>query len=71
MGFLFSKPLQLRKNQSTDTDDLFPSEIENAIINNDLEKVKELSKEEYNITDTLFLAAKLNRIEILKYLAKK
>lgn len=72
MGFLFSKsqPKPKMINKSIDTqDDLFPSEMEKVILYNNIEKAKKLSQgENYPIVDCIFLAAKMNRIEILKYL---
>ncbi len=66
MGIFFTKPYMI--DVSTDTDDLFPSEMEQAILIGDIEKVKQIKS--FNVIDSIFLAAKTNQIEILKQLRK-
>jgi hypothetical protein len=75
MGFFCSKPRPIMKDQSTMTCDqstmTCDQEInimELAILNHDLDKVKQLSKFKYNVSDCIFLAVKEGQIEILRYL---
>lgn len=67
MGLFFTKPSMI--DNSTDTDDLFPCEMQLAIMNGDIDKVKQIKKY-FNVVDSIFLAAKTNQIEILKQLRK-
>lgn len=67
MGSFLFKPEMVDK--TTDTDDLYPSEMEQAILKGDIDKVKEI-KTDFNIVDSIFLAAKTNQIAILKQLRK-
>lgn len=71
MGFLFSKPhiQMIDKSTSIDVQDLYSNEMEEAILNGNIYKVKQI-KNYYNVVDAVYLAVKTNQMEILKHLRK-